>query len=62
MKRIRFQYGLGVCIVGAGLSVPCAWAQQQPFPSKPVRVLISAAAGTGLDASTRLIAPKLSEY
>ena len=62
MKRIRFQYGLGVCIMGAGLFVPCAWAQQQPFPSKPVRVLISAAAGTGLDASTRLIAPKLSEY
>jgi hypothetical protein len=34
----------------------------QPFPVKPVRIVVSAAAGTGLDATTRLIAPKLSDY
>lgn len=53
----------------------CAWiathalAQQpatssagQTFPVKPVRIVISAAAGTGLDATTRLIAPKLTDH
>lgn len=35
---------------------------QQTFPVKPVRLVVSAAAGTGLDATIRLISPKLGEY
>ncbi len=50
-----------LCIICAVVFAPHVRAQQ-PFPAKPVRVLVSAAAGTGLDASTRLIAPKLSDY
>ena len=55
--------------MGAALSAPKVQAQQTPstssgqaFPVKPVRVVVSSAAGTGLDATTRLIAPKLSDY
>jgi tripartite-type tricarboxylate transporter receptor subunit TctC len=35
---------------------------QQTFPVKPVRAVVSAAAGTGLDATIRVIAPKLSDH
>ena len=35
---------------------------QQSFPVKPVRAVVSAAAGTGLDATIRVIAPRLSEH
>ena len=59
-----------VCVfVCAALPVPKALAQRTPstssgqaFPVKPVRLVVSAAAGTGLDATIRVIAPKLSEY
>jgi tripartite-type tricarboxylate transporter receptor subunit TctC len=46
--------------LGAALMTPGAVAQQA-FPTKPVRVIVSASPGTGLDAGTRLIAPKLSD-
>jgi tripartite-type tricarboxylate transporter receptor subunit TctC len=35
---------------------------QQTFPTKPVRLMVSAAAGSGLDSTTRLIATKLSDH
>ena len=34
----------------------------QAYPAKPVRMVVSAAAGTGLDATIRVIAPKLTDY
>ncbi len=56
-------------LVCAALFAPATPAQQTPsagsgqaFPVKPVRIMVSAAAGTGLDATTRLIAPKLGEF
>ena len=58
-RRFRvFAVSVFVC---AALPVSSAPAQQT-FPVKPVRIVVSGAAGTGLDATTRLIAPKLSEY
>lgn len=48
-------------ILCAALLAPDALAQQ-PFPVKPVRLVVSAAAGTGLDATIRLIAPRLGDY
>ncbi len=55
----------GAGMVGSAFlaALPTSFAAaQQTFPAKPVRVVVSAAAGTGLDATTRLIAPKLSDY
>lgn len=34
---------------------------QQAFPTKPVRLMVSAAAGSGLDGTTRLVGAKLSD-
>ena len=60
--RRHYRCAYLVCLaVLAALFAPIAPAQQT-FPVKPVRIVISAAAGTGLDATTRLIAPKLSDY
>ena len=63
----------GACLaclaVSTAVFAPTTFAQQTPatgsgqaFPVKPVRIVVSGAAGTGLDATTRLIAPKLSDY
>ncbi len=60
----------GACLaVSTVVFASATFAQQPPspgagqaFPVKPVRIVVSAAAGTGLDATTRLIAPKLSDY
>lgn len=59
---------IGGIAAGAALFAPATAAQQTPstgsgqsFPAKPVRLMVSAAAGSGLDTTTRLIGPKLSE-
>jgi tripartite-type tricarboxylate transporter receptor subunit TctC len=46
------------------LSLACAFPTTlpaQPFPSKPMRMVVGIAPGGGLDAATRLIAGKMSE-
>ena len=48
-------------LVCAALFAPVAPAQQV-FPTKPVRIMVSAAAGSGLDSITRLAGPKLSDH
>jgi tripartite-type tricarboxylate transporter receptor subunit TctC len=70
MVSICLRRVVALCIAAAAACfAPAAAAQQTPstgsgqaFPAKPVRLVISAAAGTGLDATARLIAPKLSDY
>jgi tripartite-type tricarboxylate transporter receptor subunit TctC len=39
----------------------CFSAYSQPYPAKPVRLIVSYPAGGGADAMARLISPKLSE-
>lgn len=58
----RFRRAFTWCVsIGAALFASIAPAQPA-FPAKPVRLIISAAAGSGLDSTTRLIGPKLSDH
>lgn len=50
-----------VFAIGCALGVSAAGAQTPAYPSKPVRVIVSLAAGSSADLVTRLITPKLSE-
>lgn len=49
----------GVCTALVPLWAPGVWAQT--YPTKPVTVIVPFAAGGGVDATARLIMPKLAE-
>lgn len=48
-------------LAGLGLTLPAASAQPDPYPNKPVRVVVPYAAGGSNDVVSRTITPKLSE-
>jgi tripartite-type tricarboxylate transporter receptor subunit TctC len=45
----------------AGVALFCAGAAAQPYPSRPVRIVVPQPAGGGVDIYTRLISQKLGE-
>ncbi|MDH4424991.1 MAG: tripartite tricarboxylate transporter substrate binding protein [Acidovorax sp.] len=64
--RARGRRALLAAAIGATLAVPFAGAHAQAvsaaaYPSKPVRIIVGFAAGTGPDIVARLLAQKLSE-
>jgi tripartite-type tricarboxylate transporter receptor subunit TctC len=59
MPKVRRAAALAaVTVLGIGCA-PVAWSQ--PFPAKPVRMLVGFAPGGSTDTIARLIAPRLSE-
>lgn len=42
------------------LGLACAGAQAQTYPTKPIRLLVGYSAGGGVDATARMLAPRLS--
>jgi len=52
--------GTGVFLFAAALGFSCAPAAQ-PFPSKPVRIVVASTAAGGTDFVARVVAPKLAD-
>ena len=50
-----------ITLLAASLGALAVAASAQPYPSKPVRLLVGIAPGGGLDGGVRLVSPKLSE-
>jgi tripartite-type tricarboxylate transporter receptor subunit TctC len=64
-SRLRRNDGMGVALGSAMLALmvlvsPMAQAQAQAFPAKPVRIIVSSAAGGASDTVARLIAEQLA--
>ena len=49
-------FGLGLTFLGSG-----AWAQQAPYPSQPITLVVPFAAGSGTDGVARTVAQKWAE-
>jgi tripartite-type tricarboxylate transporter receptor subunit TctC len=58
MKPTLYRVLLALTVVG---SVTCGYAHAQPYPSKPIRLIVPFGPGGGVDQSSRLIGEKLGE-
>jgi tripartite-type tricarboxylate transporter receptor subunit TctC len=59
-RIVRTCASASLCAVAA-LAASTGGAQTQPYPSKPIRMIVAFPAGGGLDAVARIVAQRLSE-
>jgi tripartite-type tricarboxylate transporter receptor subunit TctC len=52
---------ISLCLVTCVLCLGYGWAYAQPYPAKPVRIIVGTAPGGGTDFVSRLMAGKLTE-
>src|SRR5215210_1656261 len=58
VRNLRLHLALGLALLAAQISVQAA---AQTFPAKPVTIVVSLAAGSGMDTLVRLYADRLQE-
>ena len=61
MRKRRVKLGLTFAILAAGLGTDVKDACAQPYPSKPIRIIVPYAAGGAVDVVARLIGAKLAD-
>jgi tripartite-type tricarboxylate transporter receptor subunit TctC len=61
LKFALFRTATALALLIAGATVELASAADSAYPSRPIRVVVATAAGGGVDAVARIIAPRLSE-
>src|SRR5688500_4977320 len=59
--RISLRFGMNRWLVFALLFAASFAAQSQPYPTRPIRMIVASTPGSGVDIVARIVAARMSE-